>query len=102
MREQTKMTADDAQRFDSYSVANAVKVTSNLSCGCQPYVDVFTFRRWLAQGFAVQRGQHAIKIPVVKMIEREDRETGEKTTRRILGSGAVFCRCQVAPARRQS
>ena len=99
---QTKMTAEDARTFQTFSIHNAAAVAAALPCGCQPYVDVFTFRRWLAQGFAVQRGQHAIKIPVVKTVEREDRETGEKTTRRILGSGAVFCRCHVGPARRQS
>lgn len=97
VKEQAKMTAEDARTFGSYSVANAVRVTQILTCGCEPYRDVFTFRRWLAQGFAVQRGQHAVKIPVVKMIERENRETGERETRRVLGSGAVFCRCQVAP-----
>ena len=96
-----KFTAETAAQFNGFSVANAVKVESALPCGCKAYVDVFTYRRWQAQGFQVQRGEKAIKIPVVKVGTTEDRDvvTGETQTRswKKLGTGAVFCRHQVKP-----
>lgn len=93
------MTAIEATTFQTYSIANAAKVKGALSCGCAPYVDVFTYRRWLALGFQVQRGQKAIKIPVVKVIQSKETFDGDGNpdARKVLGSGAVFCRCQVKP-----
>lgn len=66
-------------------------------CSCQPYVDWFTYRRWQAQGFQVQRGERGFKlttyVPVVK-------KSGDGTEE-IIGSRprgySVFCRCQVKP-----
>lgn len=86
-----KMTEGEARAFGRYSVANAVTVKQALACGCEPYEDVFTFRRWIALGRMVERGQKAIKIPTI--IETEDEETGER--RRLFHTSAVFCRCQV-------
>ncbi len=91
------MTADDARRFDRFSVGNAVAVKSALPCGCEPYVDVFTYRRWQAQGMQVQRGEKAIRLPMIYQRSEKDPETGEETTSRRMGSSAVFCRCQVKP-----
>lgn len=92
------MTASQARSFDRYSVANAAQVEHSLACGCQAYKDVFTYNRWKAQGFQVQRGQKAVKLPVIKDVEREDGDTGETRQVRILGTGAVFCRHQVQPS----
>ena len=61
------MTKAEATHFDRYSVANAVSVKTSLECGCEPYQDVFTYRRWKAQGFQVSRGQKAIKLPQVRV-----------------------------------
>jgi len=47
-------TPETARRFDRYSVANAVMLKEALPCGCEPYIDVFTYRRRKAQGFQVQ------------------------------------------------
>ena len=91
------MTPQQATSFDHYSVANASYVKASLSCGCEPYQDIFTYNRWKALGYQVQRGEKAIKIPVIKSIEVENKETGESELRKLLGSGAVFCRHQVAP-----
>lgn len=91
-----RMTATEATTFDTYSVANAARVKAALPCGCEPYRDVFTYRRWLAQGQQVQRGQHAVKLPVIIAVEREN-DDGEIATARLLRTGAVFCRHQVAP-----
>ena len=91
-------TPETARRFDRYSVANAVTVKEALPCGCEPYVDVFTYRRWRAQGFQVQRAEKAIRLPLIYQRTEKDRETGEQTTSRRMGRSAVFCRCQVRPA----
>ena len=92
------MTASEARSFDRYSIANAAVVEGSLACGCKAYQDVYTYNRWKALGYQVERGQKAIKIPVVKSIEVENKETGEPETRQVLGSGAVFCRHQVKEA----
>ncbi len=88
-------TPETARRFDRYSAANAIAITEALSCDCEPYQDVFTYRRWKAQGFQVQKGERAIRLPLIyKRTERDPRTGEEKTTRRR-GRSALFCRCQV-------
>lgn len=72
-----RMSADEARYFNSFSHANVTLLMSMLKCRCQPYDDVFTFKRWLAQGLAVQKGQHGYKLQ----------------------TSHVFCRCQVADAK---
>ena len=92
------MTASEAVSFERFSLANAITVTAALSCGCKPYEDVFTFNRWKAQGFFVKRGEHALKLPIVKHAVKETLDdSGETKTSsfRILGTSAVFCRHQV-------
>ena len=92
------MTAEEARSFDHDSPDNDALVLAALSCSCQPRQDVFTFNRWIAQGFAVQRGQHAaVKVPVKKVIRSQDLITGEDRIKAFLTSSALFCRCQVAP-----
>ena len=95
------MTAAEARQFNTFSVANTIAVESALNCGCEAYRDVFTYNRWKAQGFQVQRGQKAIRLPLVRVVDREDPKTGKTETRRILGRSAVFCRCQVKPIERR-
>jgi hypothetical protein len=98
----TKMTADDARTFHTFSVSNAARVEEHtaevLGCGCQAYVDVFTFRRWIAQGMVVRKGEKAIRIPVRIPIRKRDKTTGEQA---IVGTTAkmvsVFCRHSVKP-----
>ena len=92
-----RMTPAQAALFDRYSASNAAQVKQSLACGCEPYRDVFTYGRWQAQGYQVQRGQHAIKIPIIKRVESEDKDTGEIRERKLFGTGAVFCRHQVQP-----
>jgi hypothetical protein len=90
-------TPETARQFDRYSVANAVTLKEALPCGCEPYQDVFTYRRWKAQGFQVQRGEKAIRLPLIYQRAEKDPETGEETVTRRMGRSAVFCRCQVRP-----
>ncbi|MBI3334044.1 hypothetical protein HYZ97_01015 [Candidatus Pacearchaeota archaeon] len=85
-----------ATTFQHTSTINAACVKAALHCSCEPYKDVFTYNRWKAQGYQVQRGEKAIKLPLVKDVEVE--KEGETTTKRILGISAVFCRHQVKPS----
>lgn len=88
------MTAQQATAFDRQSATNATILRRSLNCGCEPYVDVFTYNRWKAQGHQVQRGEHAVNLALIKVIEHED-DNGEITKRRIFANSNVFCRCQV-------
>ena len=92
------MTAQDATRFEQgESVASTVVLALAAQangCTCQAYVDWFTYRRWKAQGFQVQKGQHGIKlttyIPVYKAEDGEKVKSGVRPK-----ATTVFCRCQV-------
>jgi len=98
------MTADDARTFDGYSVANAIAVKAALSdraCTCEPYADVFTFNRWIAQGRAVRKGEHGIRLTVYVAARRHDAvddaqgvETSAPGPRTYPRTSFVFCRCQ--------
>ena len=90
----TAMTREQARSFQAYSAENATTVVMNLDCGCEPYVDVFTYNRWKAQGFQVQKGMKSIKIPVYGTSTGEN-EDGEVVTNRSRTVGRVFCKCQV-------
>lgn len=90
-----RFTPETARQFDRYSVANAVAVKQALACGCEPYRDVFTYQRWKAQGFQVQRGERALRLPLVYAREVVDPETDATHNERRLGRSAVFCRHQV-------
>ena len=85
------MTSDEARTFERYSAFNAATVKASLPCGCEPYEDVFTFKRWIAQGLVVRKGEHAVRISTYAPIT--DKETGEIIGRRPWRS-AVFCRHQ--------
>lgn len=93
-----KMTAETAVRFDTFSPTNAAIVEAR-ACTCEAYKDIFTYNRWKAQGYQVQKGQKATTITTYSPITKEDEITGEKTiiTRKPRKS-FVFCRCQVAPS----
>ena len=86
------MTPTEAQQFSRTSATNAATVKMALPCGCVPYQDVFTYNRWLAQAMQVQKGQRAIRLPLIKIIANDD-----GTEKKYLGKSAVFCRHQVAP-----
>lgn len=92
-----KMTAKEATSFDGYSVANSMilnQAARDRGCTCEPYTDWFTYNRWQAQGFQVQRGEKSTKVTT--MISVTDKQSGE-----IVGkfprAASVFCRCQVQP-----
>lgn len=98
------MTSDQARTFPAgerissiLRVSQALAERNRPGCRCEPYADVFTFRRWQAQGRAVAKGEHGIALPVV--IERTTvgrDELGDETERtsHLLKRSYVFCRCQ--------
>ena len=87
------MTRAEATSFGRYSVANASAVETALPCGCKAYTDVFTYRRWQAQGYQVRRGEHGVHIPVI--IRVTDEEEGEEASYKLRRASSVFCRHQV-------
>ena len=92
-----KLTPEQARTFHTYSVGNAASLAMALTCDCVPYQDTYTFGRWIAQGYAVRKGEHGHHISVKHETEKRDKETGEVTTGERWGTAVVFCRCQVAP-----
>lgn len=91
-----EFTAESAVEFDRYSQANAALVRACLPCGCEPYMDVFTYNRWSAQGYQVRRGSKAVKAPLLREREVRDPSSGEVLrVAKIRGRSALFCRCQV-------
>ena len=92
------MTAVEARHFDRFSMTNAAIVAEAFPCGCEAYRDVFTYRRWQAQGFQVETGQKSTRIETWIPVKKTDEVTGEK---RVVGkrprTASVFCRHQVKP-----
>lgn len=93
-----KMTAEQATEFKGFSQQNAMLLAlaaEERGCECQPYKDWFTYQRWLAQGYQVQKGEHGVPlstfIPVtVKKEDGTEVQSGMRPWRTN-----VFCRCQV-------
>jgi hypothetical protein len=56
--ETPEMSAEAAREFDHFSVHNAVRFQQACPEGtCEAYRDIFTYCRWRAQGYQVQKGQ---------------------------------------------
>lgn len=101
-----KMTAADARTFDrgirpqSYGqilrlIGERAATGEHTACTCEPYRDVFTFKRWKAQAMSVRKGEHAMKLATWIEIggDDDDDEPGRLVSRMV----PVFCRCQVSP-----
>ena len=63
----------------------------------KPRENVFTFQAWKALGRHVRKGQHGVKVLTFISTTKEDKETGEKVTRRRPWSTTVFHISQTAP-----
>jgi hypothetical protein len=112
------MTAAQARTFEGGESLAAFMAVAELllarkdedesfsECECEPYADVFTFNRWLAQGYAVKKGQvslhHTAWIPMKSrdVDAPPPKEGGEAESRARLRPTFVylFCRCQVSKA----
>jgi antirestriction protein ArdC len=102
------MTAAEAVSFARLSVSNAMQIRASLTCDCEPYADVFTLRRWNAQGYRVRKGEHGIRISIVngaadpepgRILDDDETPTEAPRSRPKFTTAYVFCRCQVEPIR---
>lgn len=90
-----QMTADDARQFDHFSVHNAVQAEMACAEGsCHAYTDIFTFRRWRAQGFIVRKGEKGTTVTTWVPVPTQN-DTDETTVRRRPKRAVLFCRHQV-------
>ena len=93
-----KMTSEQAQTFSGYSSTNAAVLIATAEakkCECEPYRDWFTYQRWLAQGFQVQKGERGIKLTTWIECIKKDADGNEVVTGRRPKGYTVFCKCQV-------
>ncbi|MGR9527652.1 ArdC-like ssDNA-binding domain-containing protein (plasmid) [Priestia megaterium] len=90
-----KMSELEAKKFEGFSEINYEILKETLECDCEPYVDIFTFNRWKAQGYSVMKGQKATKISTIIKKEVEDKKTKKKELKSFPKNTSVFCRCQV-------
>lgn len=93
-----RLSATQARQFDRFSVHNAVAAEAACpTLECRAYSDIFTFRRWLAQGYVVKKGERGTKVTT--WIPVRDPDDGEQVeARRARPKTAVlFCRHQVEP-----
>ena len=92
------MTKEQAQTFDRHSTTNAAVLLNTASakgCNCQPYQDWFTYNRWLAQGYQVQKGEHGIRLTTWLTTTKKNEDGEEVVTGTRPKGYTVFCRCQV-------
>lgn len=93
-----QMSATEALDFHHFSVHNAVQ--AQLACpqaACEAYKDIFTRRRWQAQGYVVRNGEMGTAITTWITATRHEEDGDDKLVRRpkrVL----VFCRHQVERA----
>lgn len=97
-----ELTAKQAKTFEHgrrlSSEVFLAGVAEEKGCTCQAYVDWFTYRRWLALGFQVQKGEKGTKLTTFVPIEKTDPDTGvKKVVSTRPRTCTVFCRCQVKP-----
>jgi hypothetical protein len=96
--ETPEMSAEAAREFDHFSVHNAVQAQQACPEGtCEAYRDIFTYRRWRAQGYRVQKGQRGTAVITWLTTTRSD-ENGDPITVRHAKRTVLFCRHQVAEA----
>jgi hypothetical protein len=94
--ETSALTSEDARDFTHFSIHNAVQ--AQLACPegtCEAYKDIFTFRRWKAQGFYVRRGEKGTRITTWIQKVETDEEGNKNVTGKRPKVAVVFCRHQV-------
>jgi hypothetical protein len=90
-----EMSAHEARTFPHFSVHNAVQ--AQLACPegtCQAYQDIFTYRRWRAQGYAVRKGQKGTAVTTWITTQDPREEKPKSRPKRAV----LFCRHQVERA----
>ena len=91
------MTAEQAQSFERGQslthYAMLLAEAARRGCNCVPYEDWFTYKRWKAQGFQVQKGETGFALATF-IPEKRD-EDGKITSKSRPWNSYVFCRHQV-------
>jgi antirestriction protein ArdC len=90
-----QMSSEEARSFNHFSVHNAVQ--AQMACpegSCEAYRDIFTFRRWRAQGFVVRKGENGTTV-TTWIPQTQPTEDGEQIVKRRPKRAVVFCRHQV-------
>jgi hypothetical protein len=91
-----QLSSDEARRFDHFSVHNAVAAEAACpTLECRAYADIFTFGRWLAQGYGVKKGQQGAKVTTWISVPEPDDEDGRVVRRKRPKTAVVYCRHQV-------
>jgi hypothetical protein len=95
-----KMTSQQAVQFEQTSETSTQILEAaarERGCSCQPYVDWFTFDRWIAQSKVVKKGEHGIRLMSYQKRQVEDKQKGDGSKKEITAPTRVydFCRCQV-------
>jgi len=96
------MNANEAQHFEHKSTKHAailMQAAADRGCACKPYKDWFTYARWSAQGYQVQKGEKGVHLVTFQKREVVDEKTGEKKVFTRPWHSYVFCRCQVKERR---
>jgi antirestriction protein ArdC len=94
-----EMSAEEARTFPHFSVHNAVQ--AQMACPestCEAYRDIFTYRRWRAQGYAVRKGEKGAAVTTWITTASRDRDgdaDGEAKPSRRPKRAVLFCRHQV-------
>lgn len=90
------LQAENARQFNHFSIHNAVQ--AQLACPeglCEAYKDIFTFRRWKAQGYFVRKGEKGTRITTWIPKVATDEKGSEKVIGKRPKKAVVFCRHQV-------
>jgi hypothetical protein len=95
-----KFTEETARRFDRHSATNAAIVRADLTCECEPYIDVLTFGRWRGLGMRPAKGSKAHRVMTWAVSAYTTDEDPERVRHsRSLRKAILFCRCQVVARR---
>src|SRR2546425_12198569 len=94
--ETRQISAEEARTFQHFSVHNAAQTQQACPEGtCQAYRDIFTYRRWRAQGYQVRRGEKRTAVTTWNAATRID-ENDEPTSVHRPKRTVPFCRHQGA------
>jgi hypothetical protein len=92
--------ASMTQVFDAIEARRAEGI--HTECACNPYLDVFTFNRWKAQGLSVKKGERSLRVASWTPTESgkealSQAEEGEQVSNLHLRpvNLCLFCRCQI-------
>ena len=85
--------ASSAARFEAMRRRRVEAGAHPADCTCTAYEDLFTCKRWNAQGMRIKKGAKAFILPL--WLEKEDEDGNKKLIRT---RSVVFCRCQTRTA----